>query len=52
MPVLNTHMNLSEQEIQAIIQELKTYRVNIAASLMRIREIEQFLEGRLPPKTD
>ena len=52
MPVLNTRMNLSEQEIQAMIQELKNYRASIAASLMRIREIEQFLESRLPPKSN
>jgi hypothetical protein len=41
-------MNISEQELQAIIQELKTYRANIAASMKRIREIETFLESRLP----
>ena len=43
---------MTEQEIQTIIQELKNYRATIAISLMRIREIEQFLESRLPPKSD
>jgi hypothetical protein len=43
-------MSISEQELQTIIQELKNYRANIAASMMRIREIEQFLESRLPQK--
>jgi hypothetical protein len=43
-------MSISEQELQTIIQELKNYRANVAASMMRIREIEQFLESRLPQK--
>jgi len=43
-------MSITEQELQTIIQELKNYRANVAASVMRIREIEQFLESRLPQK--
>ena len=43
-------MSISEQELQTIIQELKNYRANVAASMMRIREIEQFLESRLSQK--
>jgi hypothetical protein len=43
-------MSITEQELQTIIQELKNYRANVAASMMRIREIEQFLESRLPQK--
>jgi len=40
-------MSITEQELQTIIQELKNYRANVAASMMRIREIEAFLESRL-----
>jgi len=43
-------MSITEQELQTIIQELKNYRANVATSMMRIREIEQFLESRLPQK--
>jgi hypothetical protein len=48
--MLNRFMSISEQELQALLQELANYRANIAASLMRIREIENFLKSKLEVK--
>jgi hypothetical protein len=48
--MLNRFMSISEQELQALLQELANYRANIATSLMRIREIENFLKSKLSVK--
>ena len=43
---------ITEQEINGIVNELKNIRANVAVLMRGIKQIEEYLENKLPKKED
>ena len=47
-----TRFMITEQEINGIVNELKNIRANVAVLMRGIKQIEEYLENKLPKKED